>query len=608
MQGMDAEALLDSVDAGVVVLGPDGRIGEWTAAAARLTGIAAGLALGQNFWAAFPAIRTSEVERAFEDVGKDGVSRRLLVAGREQELPGILWEFQIARPANQGLTILFHRVRGGVGGRITASYGRADDQAYIDVFDALPVAALLLSPTGVIIDANPVAADLLHGPTPRALRGRTLVEWFDDPVLQEALGKAGKFPTHLSTLLETGSAGPREIRGVLAPLVPGAVGSTLLLTATDISREQILQKKLIQAGRLSQLGALVAGVAHELNNPLAAISAFADAVAADARQTDLIESAAIIHAEAVRAGRIVRTLLDYARQRRTALGPVNLRDTVERVLALQWNALRKSGVRVDLNIAADFPPVRGDSQELQQVFLNAIVNAQQAVAEVEGRRVIEIRATRTDGAALVTIDDSGSGVPPELLDQVFDPFFTTKGDRGTGLGLAISFGLVGGMGGRMWMQNIEGGGARLAIELLVETSTPEAVPPEAGGGPMRPLSLLVVEDQENVRRGMMLMARRLGHSAAGVATVEEAIRRLHSGESEFNALVVDVHLDEANTGFDLYQALEREGRGWERRIVFATGDSISVRTRDLLERAGRPVLRKPFGLQDLREVLDRMPE
>ncbi|MGH7591264.1 MAG: PAS domain-containing protein, partial [Gemmatimonadales bacterium] len=411
---------MDSLDAGVVVLGPDGRIVEWTSSATRLTGVAVGLALGRNFWAAFPAIRTTEVEQAFEDVAKDGVSRRLLVAGREEELSGILFEFQIARSTNQGLTILFHRVRDGVGGRIAASHGRADDQVYIEAFDALPVAALLVGPTGVIIDANPVAAGLLRGPTPRALRGRTLVEWFDDATLQEALAKAEKFPTHLSTFLETGSAGPREIQGVLAPLIPGAIGSTLLFTATDVSREQVLQKKLTQAGRLSQLGALVAGVAHELNNPLAAISAFADAVASDARQTDLIESAAIIHAEAVRAGRIVRTLLDYAHQRRTALGPVNLRDTMERVLALQGNALRKSGVRVDLNIASDFPPVRGDSQELQQVFLNGVVNAQQALAGTGGKRVIEIGATLTDGAALVTIDDTGSGVPPELIDQVFD--------------------------------------------------------------------------------------------------------------------------------------------------------------------------------------------
>ncbi len=174
----------------------------------------------------------------------------------------------------------------------------------------------------------------------------------------------------------------------------------------------------------------------------------------------------------------------------------------------------------------------------------------------------------------MTVDDTGPGVPPELLERVFEPFFTTKGEEGTGLGLAISFGLVRAMGGRMWIQNVEGGGARLAFEVPVDTAHAATIAPSPPQPPARHLSVFVLDDEESVRRGMVLL--------------------------------VDVHLDDEHSGFDLFELLRLAGRGLERRIVFTTGDSISAHTRDALQRSERPVLRKPFSLDELREILDRV--
>jgi len=119
--------------------------------------------------------------------------------------------------------------------------------------------------------------------------------------------------------------------------------------------------------------------------------------------------------------------------------------------------------------------------------------------------------------------------------------------------------------------------------------------------------VLVVDDEENVRRGMVLLAKRLGHDVTGVERLADAARQLTEPEGDrFEALLVDVHLDEANSGFDLFERLRLEGRGRERRIVFTTGDSISARTRDELQRSERPVLRKPFSLQELSDMLERV--
>jgi len=446
-------------------------------------------------------------------------------------------------------------------------------------------------------------------PDAPSVRGRSLTEWAAESqraALATALRDAVDRRQEFQLTLELAGEPARDVRAVIVNVDPIEPSPKLLFLAVDVSREVLLQRKLLQTDRLSQLGALVSGVAHELNNPLAAIAAFAELLAVDPHQADLKESAEIIRAEAMRAGRIVQTLLDFARQRPRVRAAVDLAEIVERVLSLQRSALKKARARGAVAIPDDLPAVIGDPQELQQVMLNAVVNARQAI-EASGRPgQVLITAKLVDGRMRVAVEDTGAGVPPEILDRVFEPFFTTKGDEGTGLGLAISFGLVRAMGGRMWIQNIEGGGARLEFELPIDTV--RAADEAAAGLRLaeRSLRVLVVEDEESVRRGMVLLAKRLGHEVTSVPGYDEAKRRLTEPAARYDAMIVDVHLDEAHSGFDLFEDLRVEGGGRERHIVFTTGDSISAQTRDHLLRSERPVLRKPFSLDELREMLERV--
>jgi PAS domain S-box-containing protein len=611
---VDAQALLDSLDLGVVVIAPDWTITQWSAAASRITGLAADRVLSQSFWVTFPTAKGTHVEQVLQDVLADGQPRTILAPARAAEFPALVFETRVTRGPRNHLVMVFRQVREELAPETRAAQlvdaFETERRLYAQLFASLPTPALVLAADGQILDANPEGGKLLGVSDGLALRGRALGDW--TPAAQRAPLAAGLRDAvtrrqELRFTVEFAGEPAREVHAVVVNVDPARPAPTLLLLAVDVSREMLLQRRLLQADRLSQLGALVSGVAHELNNPLAAIAAFAELLAVDPpQQADLKESAEIIRGEAMRAGRIVRTLLDFARQRPRMEVAVDLAEIVERVLALQRSGLRKARVRVVVSLPDDLPVVTGDPQELQQVLLNAVVNARQAIDGTGRPGQITIAAGRTDHHVLVTVDDTGPGVPPELLERVFEPFFTTKGEEGTGLGLAISFGLVRAMGGRMWMQNVEGGGARLSFELPMDTAHAAAPAPTPFQPAARRLSVCVVDDEVGVRRGMELLAKRLGHEVTSVADFATAAQYLAEPGARFDAVLLDVHLDEDHTGFDLFDQLRLAGQGQERRIVFTTGDSISPQTRDALQRSERPVLRKPFSLEELREMLERV--
>jgi len=612
---MNPRALLDNLEAGVAAIGPDWTIVEWSAAAARMTGLAADRVLGQTFWTAFPLAQTTQIERLLREVLTTGRPRTYILPAGAPDVPGLVLETRVTRGPDDHLVMLFEPMRVELRSESREaqllSAFEVERRLYLQLFNSLPAPALLLNSDGQILAVNPEGAKLLGAADLAGARGRPLAAWVAEehrPALATALHDAVAERQRLQLAIEVPGDSLREVQAVLVNVDPAVASPKLLFLAVDVSREMLLQRRLLQADRLAQLGALLSAVAHELNNPLAAIAAFAELLGANQSPVELKESADIILTEAMRAGRIIGTLLDFARQRPRMQGAVDLAEVVERALALQRGALKKAGVRVDWVVLSDLPAVMGDKQELQQVVLNVVVNARQAIESTGRPGQVTISARPSDGHVLVTVDDTGPGVPPEILDRVFEPFFTTRGEQGTGLGLAISFGLVRAMRGRMWIQNIEGGGARLAFELPADLGAVEvtaAAAAETARAP-RSLAVLVVEDEESVRRGMVLLAKRLGHQVTSVAGFDEATRVLSDPSARYDAVLVDVHLNEAYSGFDVFDALRRERPGRERSVVFTTGDSLSARTRDQLEASGRPVLRKPFGLEELREMLDRV--
>src|SRR5439155_1015982 len=225
----------------------------------------------------------------------------------------------------------------------------------------------------------------------------------------------------------------------------------------------------IQSEKMSAIGQLVSGVAHELNNPLAGISAFAQLLLTEKRfPPDQRTAAEMVYAEARRASRIVQNLLTFARQHKPERTPTSVNQVLDDTLELRGYELRVRGIDVVRDYDEQVPETMADAHQLQQVFLNLITNAEQAMERSErDKQRLAVRTLRSGDVLRIEIEDTGPGIPPNLLERIFNPFFTTKPTgSGTGLGLSISLGLVREHEGRIWAENAAQG-ARFVIELPV---------------------------------------------------------------------------------------------------------------------------------------------
>lgn len=347
-----------------------------------------------------------------------------------------------------------------------------------NTFDAAVDMIVILDPEYRIVRANQAAARRF-GMAPGALIGRPCYEVFDgcdapppdcphvrclqtrEPVTAErGLAHSGEFCLRTASPLF-------DDRGRLMGVVQ---------ISKDITTQKKLQQQVIRSERLAAMGRLVAGVAHEMNNPLTAVLGHAQLLRLEAKDEATRQHAEIISNEAERAARIVRSLLSFARPGKPEKRPVSLNPLIEETLALRADELSIRNIAVTRDLAADIPPVAGDRHQLQQVLLNLLVNAEQAIGRGRGYGEVRIASSADPPRAWarVTIEDNGPGIPPAFLDKIFDPFFTTREiGQGTGLGLSICHAVVSEHGGKIRAENRPEGGARLEVELPVaESPTP----------------------------------------------------------------------------------------------------------------------------------------
>jgi hypothetical protein len=220
----------------------------------------------------------------------------------------------------------------------------------------------------------------------------------------------------------------------------------------------------VQADKLSSIGLLAAGVAHEVNTPLAVISTYAQMlakqVAEDSQKSLILEK---IAKQTFRASEIVNSLLNFSRTSTTSYGGVNINKVVQETLSLLEHQLVKTGVRIETRLDPDLPPVHGNAGKLQQVFLNLFLNARDAMSS---GGTLEVCSLADGMGARVEVSDTGHGIAQENLHRIYDPFFTTKGaKKGTGLGLSVTYGIIQEHGGSIEVSNRRGGGATFRVEL-----------------------------------------------------------------------------------------------------------------------------------------------
>ena len=387
----------------------------------------------------------------------------------------------------------------------------------------------------------------------------------------------------------------------------------------DVTEQVRTQAQLMVADRMASIGSMAAGVAHEINNPLAAVTANLDLAVQEigaleerlgkvAELTDLVDEIRDARTAAEQVKSIVRDLKMFSRAEEDRRGPVDIHQVIDSSLRMAWNEIRhRARVVKDYG---EVPPVLANESRLGQVFLNLIVNAAQAISEghADANEIrLTTRARRGPGPdgerVLVQLSDTGAGISPAIRHKLFDPFFTTKpAGVGTGLGLAICQRIITSMGGEITVASEVGTGTTFSIVLPVAETrerTPTRPPALAGDGSRRG-RILVVDDE----RVVATTVRRVlegDHEVEVLTSAQEALRRIGEGE-RFDIILCDLMMP-IMTGVELHHELIRTAPDQAACMVFLTAGAFTPRARAFLDEVPNPRLDKPFEVSTLRNLV-----
>ncbi|HEX7840225.1 MAG TPA: ATP-binding protein, partial [Kofleriaceae bacterium] len=394
---------------------------------------------------------------------------------------------------------------------------------------------------------------------------------------------------------------------------------TVIASGRDITDRQRLRAKIVMSDRMASLGTLAAGIAHEINNPLAYIAGNLEVMAETLEAAELVPSAADrteLSAQvrdaregAERVRKIVHGLRSFSRSEREVRVPLAVPDVLEAAIRLTGNEVRHRAELV--REFAPTPRVTADDGRLSQVFINLLINAAHAIPEgrSDDNRITVRTRTDGDGRAVIEIEDTGRGIAPDVQSRVFDPFFTTKGvGGGTGLGLSICHGIVIGLGGQISIDSAPGRGTLVRVVLPPSDHQPDAGAPaagsaETGDGEPRRLRVLLVDDEPLVAQTMERLLRR-DYDIAIARTGREAIDHI-TGGARFAAIVSDVMMPNM-TGIELVDELQRIAPDQARRLIFLSGGAFTAQTRERLDQLGAPQLEKPISAKQLRACVMRI--
>jgi PAS domain S-box-containing protein len=485
---------------------------------------------------------------------------------------------------------------------------RASQEQYHAIFCASIDGLALWTASGKIVDTNP-ALWRIYGysgeePSPLPPHGYKGPSY--DAQFLQAVAAGESLRLEVTQLRADGCAAELEVHGI--PMQYQGKPHVLTITrditdkkrsAAELARQR---EALYQREKLAALGSLLAGVAHELNNPLSVVVARA-VLLEEQGDPATLAAAAKIRTAAERCARIVRTFLAMARQQPSKRGPVAVNDVVTAALDIAGYAIRTSGIEVKLSLSPDIPHILADADQLHQVLLNLIINAQQCLQDHPLARWIRIDSQFDAIADMVTVTvaDTGPGIPVHLRSRLFEPYFTTKPTgMGTGVGLAVSLGIVEAHGGTLTVDCPASGGAAFTFTLparIVSATRASAEPSwqsSTGQG-----AVLIVDDEPEIRETLADILSNT-HRVVAASSGREALERME--KENFDIALMDIRMPDLD-GRALYQEIERRWPGHGSRVVFVTGDTLTSTLRDFVSESGRPVIEKPFLPSDVRRVV-----
>ncbi len=481
------------------------------------------------------------------------------------------------------------------------------------LFDSVPDVVIHVALDGTIEHINQVPGPL----TPEAVRGASWLSFA--PAHQHALmqrafdsvvssGQATSFESSASEASGTSTAYWNRI----APVVRDGRITGAVVVARDITERKQTEAQLIVSDRMASVGTLAAGVAHEINNPLASVTAnlalAVQDVEALARTTalpqDLLDELHDARDGAERVRMIVRDLKIFSRSEDDKRGPVDVEHVLESTVRMAWNELRHRARLVKLY--GKVPPVEANESRLGQVFLNLIVNAAQAIPEGNyDTNEVRIETTApTKDRVVVTVTDTGTGIPPEVQRRMFTPFLTTKPvGVGTGLGLSICHRIVTALGGNIEFTSAVGKGTTFRVSLPVAKlfTAPDSVRPTTKPETARKRGTVLAIDDESMMTHLVARILSPEHDVTTAASAQEALQLFRAGR-RFDVVLCDLMMPQV-TGMDLHAALMQLDAAQASRVVFMTGGAFTPSARTFLDAVPNQRVEKPFDVQGLRAMI-----
>jgi signal transduction histidine kinase/ActR/RegA family two-component response regulator len=388
--------------------------------------------------------------------------------------------------------------------------------------------------------------------------------------------------------------------------------------AKDVSNEKLLRQQLIQSEKLSAIGELISGIAHELNNPLTGVMGYSQLLQLrgdlDERARDSLLK---INNLALRCQKIVQNLLSFARKQKPERTLSNINDILDRTVELRNYELSVNNIKIVRDLDRNLPNTIADGHQLQQVFLNVITNAEHAMLKNHGRGCLTIRSfvDPANNNIVVEIIDDGPGIAEPNLSKIFDPFFTTKEvGKGTGLGLSLSYGIIKEHGGNIYALSRPGaGGATFVIELPVITNFID----DAGIFPqlksqapefeklIRDKRILIVDDEQYILDFFVEIFRMYPMRVDTAGDGREAVKKLT--QNNYDLVITDFKMP-LMSGRELFHWIRENQPHLTERIIFVTGDTVSTETRSFFEQHCCYYLAKPFKIEEVKEAIQQVLE